>query len=78
MEQLAKDIHSLLRSSTLSRAMAKLLYNKSYRKVVHCKDCKHFDMKLIGDGRAWVFRCTHQLGLRCPSEDNWCCFGERK
>ena len=45
--------------------------------VVRCKDCKHYDMRHVGDGRALVFRCTHQLGLRCPSEDNWCNFGER-
>ena len=41
IDEMAKDIYSLLRSDTMSRAMASLLYGEGYRKQSELISCGH-------------------------------------
>ena len=42
--------------------------------VVRCKDCKH---KVRTDANGIVI-CSEERGMYCPTEDDFCSYGERR
>lgn len=74
IEEMASDIYSLLRSDTMSRAMASLLHGKCYRKITRCKDCMYSYFNPSSER----YHCHRQYPYYSVEENDFCNYGKEE
>ena len=74
-----KDLANLGENEWIKDECVRLIHmtaSADVTSIIKCKKCKHFfEMQF---GSTYRSSCMHNLGLKTPTQDTWCCWGERK